>query len=80
MNLQQNGKQLKGEARRRADSCINEVKEINILLSFFSHDTALVPIWLPLIPSLNAVSVGVHGSQLSKTPFACLTLLTMEKN
>ena len=35
MNLQQNGKQLKGEARRRADSCINKVKEIKILLFFF---------------------------------------------
>ena len=35
MNLQQNGKQLEGEARRIADSCINKIKEMNILLFFF---------------------------------------------
>ena len=35
MNLQQNGKQLEGKARRIAYSCINKVKEINILLFFF---------------------------------------------
>ena len=35
MNLQQNGKQLEGEARRIADSCINKINQMNILLFFF---------------------------------------------